>query len=99
VAFYKQEFGLELRHYFEGKKPEDKEVIKNLIYTHAGDFKKVDVPIYGDIVLIKIEGVESHIGIYIDEQFILHSRVATGSVMDRLHTWKHRVTGYYRATI
>lgn len=92
--FYLQVFGIELKHYCEGD-PGDKSYVCGLIYTHQKDFVKVRAPKFGDIMTIKIMGVESHIAIYVDNGQILHTTKTTGCVIDRLARWDKLIVGYY----
>lgn len=93
--FYSIEFGLELKHFVSD--PEDRKATENLIYTNKSEFEKVtDTPRYGDIVLLRIRGIESHIGIYLGDGSFLHTLKQTGSVVDRIERWDKNITGYYR---
>jgi cell wall-associated NlpC family hydrolase len=63
-----------------------------------GDFKKIDEKEiqFGDIILIKIFGVDSHIGVYLGEDRMLHTTLHSGCVIERVLRWKHLISGYYR---
>lgn len=93
--FYSQVLGIELKHYYEdsGQRPEHAE---NLIYTAMGDFAKVDKPQYGDLILIRIAGVECHIAIYLGVGKMLHSSKYKGSVIESMGRWMPVIVGYYR---
>lgn len=94
--FYSEILGKDLKHYYDCV-PERRSDVQNLIYTSKGDFDQVEVPEFGDIVLIKIEGLESHIAIFVGNNMILHTLKTTGmSVVDRLNRWNRVVTGFYR---
>lgn len=95
--FYLDVFGVHLKHYFN-ELPEDRMGKRDLIYTNRGDFAEVDYPQYGDLILFSIRGVESHIGIWINDQQFLHSSRGIGSCIDRLERWKTHITGYYGHT-
>lgn len=93
--FYRIELAMELKRYYDHA-PNDIEVANKLIFTNIGDFEQVTAPRFGDIVLININGIEAHIGIYINEQQILHTMKLQGCVLDRLSRWEKMVVGYYR---
>ena len=93
--FYKLEFGFELKRYYD-KAPNDSSIANKLIYSSMGDFEKVTTPNFGDIILINLEGIESHIGIYINDQQLLHTSSRTGCMLDRMSKWNRLVVGYYR---
>lgn len=95
--FYKQVFGMDLKRYYEepGKDPF---AARDLIYSSMGDFVQIDPKDkkFGDIVLLKIQNIECHIGIYIGGNQLFHSSKISGSVIDRLSRWKPAISGYYR---
>lgn len=94
--FYADVLGLELKHYYEDV-PATRSEMQNLVYTHRGEFEQVSEPAFGDLVLIKIEGLESHIAVYVGNGMILHTLRTTGcSVVERMHRWKTVISGYYR---
>ena len=95
-TFYSEILETDLKHYFDIV-PSDRETMKNLIFTNIGDFKKVDGPSFGDLILMKMHGVESHIGIYIGDNYFLHTLKGSGSVIDRLSKWETAISGYYRS--
>lgn len=92
--FYKSVFDIELKHYFDTV-PEKRNEIKALISTHEKDFSKVRSPKFGDLLTIKMHGVESHIGVYVDNGMFLHTTKGTGSVIDRIAKWNRMIVGYY----
>ena len=94
--FYMSVFHIELSKYYNDLTPNPTET-KNLISTNVGQFTKVEgPPEFGDIVLFKVRGIESHIGVYIGDGKFLHSSVKTGSVIDLVDRWKNVLVGYYR---
>ncbi len=93
--FYSLEMGMELKRYYKDA-PNDAKIANKLIYTNVGDFYEVTVPKFGDLVLLNLYGIEAHIGVYLNEQQILHTTKHSGCVIDRLDRWKKMVVGYYR---
>lgn len=93
--FYLKMFGIELKSYYEHT-PRDRSDRKALIYTNAGEFKKVEEPEFGDIVLIKILAIESHIAIYVGNGMMLHTTEKTGSCLEPVARWKRQIVGYFR---
>ncbi len=93
--FYKDKFDLDLHHYFEGDVPQRKD-IESLIVTNKGDFVPVSTPEFGDIVVVKLYGIECHIGVCIGGGKFLHSARNIGSLMDRLERYNKMIAGYYR---
>lgn len=88
-------YGIELKHYYE-EVPNNRNIANSLIYSSMGDFIKVETPMYGDLILIKLFGVESHIAVYLGEGQIFHTSRNTGAMIDRLSKWEKLITGYFR---
>jgi cell wall-associated NlpC family hydrolase len=61
--------------------------------------ESVDEPAIGDIVLLRLRGLLSHVGVYVGGGCMLHTRRRTGAVVEDLRSplWARRVEGYYRA--
>lgn len=97
VLFYKNVLGLDLSHFHDGSGVPDREITRNIIFTRQAEFEKVSVPKFGDIVILKLFGIECHIAIYLGHGKILHTTRTSGSVIDRIEKWKRVVVGYYRA--
>ncbi len=96
-AFYQQVMNADLKHYYEDDAPPTPQATETLIYSSIGDFKKVlGTPEFGDIILISILGVESHIAVYVGDGMMLHTSRRMGSVLERTSKWKRCISGYYR---
>lgn len=93
--FYRIVFNIDLKRYYD-EIPQNRDIAKGLVYTNKGDFKEVSSPQFGDLILIKLFGIESHIAIYIDENTILHTQHRVGCNLDKLSKWKRLIVGYYR---
>lgn len=95
--FYKDNFLLDVKNYFEGQVP-NRDKVSSIINTNRGDFESIDKKDirFGDIVVIKLYGIECHLGVVIEGTKFLHSARGIGSCMDRLERYHHMVAGYYR---
>ncbi len=93
--FYKDFFNIEVKNYYEGANPTAKEA-EILISSNKGDFEKVEDPKFGDIVVIKLYGIECHIGVVVGDTKFLHSAKNIGSNIDRLSRYARLIVGYYR---
>lgn len=93
--FYLEFFNLEVKNYYEGEVPDRREV-QSLINTNRGDFIQVDKELFGDLVLIRLYGLECHLGVYLGRGQFLHSIRGTGSGIERVSKYKHMLAGYYR---
>lgn len=95
VDFYLKILNINLSNIYSGDTP-PREVTKELIYTNIGGFERVSVPEFGDIIILKMFGIESHIAIYVGEGKMLHTSQKTGSVIDFISRWERVIVGYYR---
>lgn len=96
-AFYSQVLEVELKHYYLDA-PQDLKERESLIYSSKGDFEKVHMAMFSDIILLKIRGIECHIAIYLGDGLMLHTDKHRGSYIDRVARWGKTITGYYRLT-
>lgn len=94
--FYKIVFNRNLKAYYENV-PETRDLAQSIVYDSMKDFVKVNDRKFGDLLLIRLYGVESHIGIYIDNGQILHTTKHSGCVVDRIARWEKLIVGTYRA--
>lgn len=94
--FYLNEFDLELNKVYGGPSHLSVEESAALITSSRGQFVKVDSPQFGDLMGIKLYGIECHVGIFIGGGKFLHSVKTTGSVLDRIDRFKHLIAGYFR---
>lgn len=95
VAFYRQVFKIELQPYYS-EVPTDRKVTEKLVYSARKDFDQVYDRKFGDIVLMKMLGFESHIAVYLGDGKILHTQEKTGCVIDSIAKWEKIVIGFYR---
>jgi len=95
--FYKIVFNLELKQYY-GEVPETRDMARNIVYASMKDFKEVssDKREFGDILLIKLFGVESHIAVYIGAGKILHTSKHSGCLIENVARWEKLIVGTYR---
>lgn len=95
MDFYKQELDISLFHIYSGTTPTRPET-RDLIFSNVGDFEKIENPEFGDIIILKIFGIECHIAVFIGEGKMLHTSNRSGSVIDRVSKWKRQIVGFYR---
>lgn len=94
--FYKDHFGLDLSSYWEGVQVPNRDEVESLIISNKGDFVRVNDPQFGDIVVLKLYGIECHVGVVLNKSHFLHSARGIGSLMDRLERYSNMIGGYYR---
>jgi cell wall-associated NlpC family hydrolase len=94
-TFYLLEYGIDLKEYYK-EIPSSREQAKDLVYLGMKDFERVEKPEYGDILLIKLFGIECHIAVYLGRGKILHTQEKTGCMIDNLFKWEKTVSGIFR---
>lgn len=94
--FYADQYGLAIKNYFEGDVVPERKEIECLVITNKGEFQEVKNPEFGDIVVIKLYGYSSHIGVYIGNGQFLHSTKAAGSCIGTVSRYSKMIEGYYR---
>lgn len=94
--FYKDHFDLDLKNYWEGGPVPSRDEVESLIVTNKGSFIPVSTPQFGDIVVVKLHGLECHMGVYTEGGKFLHSARNIGSLLDRVERYQHLIAGYYR---
>lgn len=93
--FYHKVFGISLQEYFYPD-PLDKKNMEFLIASQKSKFRKVPKPEFGDIVLLRVQGLPCHLGVCVSDKKIVHTTVKTGCIIEPLANWKNKVEGYYR---
>lgn len=95
--FYQDIFGIILKNY-QVQDSLDRSNTRKIIDCERGQFVKVEPSEakFGDIILISVRGIESHMGIFVGNRRMLHSHLAAGSVLEPISRWERHITGYYR---
>lgn len=97
VEFYRIVFKIELKPYYE-EVPETRDIAKRIVYDSMKDFQEVSDRKFGDILLIKLFGVESHIAVFIGNGMMLHTSKHSGCLIERTARWEKLIVGTYRVT-
>lgn len=89
-------------HRRAGKVLPDRSVSENHMLIHAlmaaqiNVWKRLNKPVPGSVVLMKIKRVSCHIGYMVNEFEFIHAWEGTGgAVIERLSDWERRVEGFY----
>lgn len=95
---YKEEFGIELPSFSEQYYITDTSRIQELINQYREGWVPVDTPKCGDLILFRIFGNATHVGVLVDEGRFIHSRQGYDVAIAELNStrWQHRVLGYFR---
>lgn len=98
---YKEQFGIHVPTYVDDyKSVADWKRLTELISKHGvlPIWHEIAVPACGDVVLLRIRNRPIHVGIYVEESFMLHIDPDVTACIDRLNAimWRNRILGYYR---
>lgn len=96
VEFYKIVFNKTLKSYYD-EVPKSRDIARSLVYSSMKDFEEVTDRKFGDIILIKLYGVESHIAVYLGSGKILHTSEHSGCIIENIARWEKLIVGFYRA--
>jgi cell wall-associated NlpC family hydrolase len=97
--FYDICFGIDLGINYSGL-PEEAKILE-MVEASKGRFIEIgeEEPIFGDLILIKIKGIERHIAVYLGNDKMLHSLANTGSCIEPIYKWRNMVSGIYRVRL
>ena len=95
---YKEEFNVELPSFTDEYVSETRDSIQELISIQKESWEKTDTPEAGDVIVFRILGLDSHVGIYIGNNKFLHALENHSSVIESLDSvhWKNRVSGIFK---
>ena len=78
---------------------EDLDLISSRVEHYKDGWDQITEPEIGSVILFKVMGTLSHVGIYIDNNTFIHARHGVGSVVtERLDSiqWQNRIYGFYK---
>jgi cell wall-associated NlpC family hydrolase len=97
--FYRNEFGIELPQYTT-ETPEGQKYVAEVVAGTRVEptWKKVTQPTLGDVLLFRVQGLPTHVGIALKDNEFLHSFPNRDSCIERLDSlsWTKRLDGAYR---
>src|SRR5690625_1838443 len=96
--YYKHEKGIELPLLSDYQTTRDADGISKIIEGEKPDWIRTDEPMEGDVVVFRIGGKPTHVGIYAGKRRFIHAIKGADSCMESLKTplWKNRLEGFYR---
>lgn len=94
---YKNEFDITLPSFSQNYEHSDTERIAELFAQYKEGWITQDTPIEGSIVLFRILGHISHVGIMINSTQFIHTRDGQSALIDNLEKprWRNRISGFY----
>lgn len=93
---YKNELGIDLPSFAEDGI--DANRTQELIAQYKEGWEPTETIHAGDVVIFRIMGIESHIGLAIDSERFIHARIGYNSAIERFDSskWKTRFVGSYK---
>lgn len=95
---YKDELNIDLPSFVAEYTSEDDERIEELFAQYKEGWESVDKPNVGDVVVFRMLGYESHIGVVVNDKQFLHVRENQDSVIESLDNpkWVKRIVGFFK---
>ena len=95
---YKNELDINLPSFSAEYETSDNERLEELFAQYKEGWESTDAPEAGDVVIFRIFGYESHIGVCIGDNKFLHVREARDAVIESLDNpkWSKRITGFFK---
>jgi sulfur carrier protein ThiS len=95
---YKNELQIDLPSFSSEYTQTDVQRIEELIAQYKEGWESIEQPEEGSIVLFRVLGSESHVGIVVNKEQFLHVRENQDSAIENFDSpfWKKRIIGYFR---
>ena len=99
--FYKNELNIDLPSFSSEYTQTDVQRIEELIAQYKEGWEQIEQPEEGSIVLFRVLGSESHVGIIVNNEQFLHVRENQDSAIENFSSpfWKKRIVGYFKYSI
>jgi len=95
---YQQEFSIDLPSFSGEYDVNDPKLLHEKIAQHKEGWEVLGEPEPGCVVLFRMFGSESHIGVAVSSTQFLHAREKYASAIENFSSteWKNRIVGYYK---
>lgn len=96
--YYQELLSITLPSYDQYDNTQDGEKIASLINHYKDAWQPVTEPQLSDVVLMRVDGQDMHVGVYVGDSKFLHIRDGGFSTIEKLRSpkWQNRIAGYYR---
>jgi hypothetical protein len=97
---YQEQYKINLPSFSTEYTENDTTRMSDLIAQYREGWTQNDTPQEGDLVLLRVLGSESHIGVVIDGNSFLHIREGSDACVEKLNSgsWRNRIVGYFKYT-
>lgn len=95
---YEREYNIVLPSFSGEYIQQDVERIQDLLSQYKEGWQHIDQPVEGCVVIFRVLGTESHIGIAVSDTHFLHSREGQDSAIESFNSpqWNKRIVGYFK---
>jgi sulfur carrier protein ThiS len=95
---YKEQFNIELPSFTDEYFDNDTQRMQELISQYKEGWEQVDAPSEGTVVLFRVLGAETHLGVAISSTHFLHAMEDQSSAVEAFSgtNWKNRIVGYFK---
>lgn len=95
---YSEQFGIDLPSFSADYSESDTVRIQELIAQYKEGWEQLDKPQEGCVVLLRVLGTESHVGVAINDKQFLHAKSNCVSSVENFNSvsWKNRIIGYFK---
>jgi cell wall-associated NlpC family hydrolase len=97
---YWDRYGIVLRDFGVScyRTTKDSPTIARLCAEEARNWERVEDPMEGDVILLKVEGLPRHVGVVVSPGVMLHVEWGLESILEGYTTpmWARRVDSFYR---
>lgn len=96
--WYDRELGIILPAFTGYRSATESQRIAQIVDGEKPRWQKVEDPGTGDVVVLQIGGHACHVGLYIENNKMLHITKGIDSCLEHLDasTWRNRIEGVYR---
>jgi len=93
---HKEQFGNDLPSFSDHDHSHEK--IREIMAEQRENWVSTDTPKIGDVILFRVMGAPSHVGLYIGDQSFIHAKQGINSAIERYDSvyWRNRIVGFYR---
>lgn len=93
---HKEQFGNDLPSFSDHDHSHEK--IREIMAEQRENWVSTDTPKIGDVILFRVLGSPSHVGLYIGDQSFIHAKQGINSAIERYDSvyWRNRIVGFYR---
>ena len=96
-VFYREQLDIEVPDYLYSMKFNINDCAETIRKgSFDGNWRRVDDAQYGDLLVFRVLGQPTHVGVDIGEGLMLHAFQGRNSCIESLDAWSHRLVGRYR---